>query len=186
MAKSWLLSVSIGVHLWLNFLFSDFAIAVGIMPTIKLETKIHAPLERVFDLSRCIDLHEATMTKHHEKAIGGVTKGLINLNETVTWEATHFGLRQKLTSKIIAFERPNHFRDSMVKGAFARFDHDHFFATGDSQTIMTDIFDYDSPFWIFGKIADAIFLEKYMREMLAERNSLIKRIAESEEWRKFI
>ena len=98
------------------------------MPTIKLETKINAPLERVFDLSRCIDLHEATMTKHHEKAVSGVTKGLINLNETVTWEATHFGLRQKLTSKITEFERPNHFRDSMVKGAFARFDHDHFFA----------------------------------------------------------
>ena len=74
------------------------------MPIIKLETEINAPIERVFDLVRCIDLHAETMRKHDEKAVGGVTEGLININETVTWEATHFGIRQKLTSKITIFD----------------------------------------------------------------------------------
>jgi len=50
---------------------------------------------------------------------------------------------------------------------------------------MRDRFDYDSPYWIFGKIADWIFLESYMRKLLEERNELIKKIAESEDWRKF-
>lgn len=155
------------------------------MPIITLKTVINAPIERVFDLSRCIDLHQETMLKHQEKAIAGVTKGLINLGETVTWEATHFGVRQKLTSKITMFDRPRHFRDSMVSGAFKRFDHDHFFETVEEGTLMRDCFDYDSPLRIFGKIADRLFLEKYMTGILTERNRLIKEIAESENWRKF-
>ncbi|MDQ3322235.1 MAG: SRPBCC family protein [Acidobacteriota bacterium] len=156
------------------------------MPVIKIEIAVNAPIERVFDLARCIDLHEATMTKHIERAVEGVTKGLINSGETVTWQATHFGVRQKLTSKITQFNRPRHFRDSMIKGAFLRFDHDHFFETKGAQTIMRDVFDYTSPLWIFGKIADALFLENYMREMLTERNNLIKQVAESDDWRKFL
>lgn len=156
------------------------------MPIIKIEVDVNAPVERVFDLARCIDLHEETMSKHNEKAVSGKTNGLINFGETVTWQATHFGVSQKLTSKITVFNRPNHFRDSMISGAFARFDHDHFFDERNGKTRMRDVFDYDSPLWIFGAIADALFLESYMRRILAERNELIKQTAESENWRKFI
>jgi ligand-binding SRPBCC domain-containing protein len=156
------------------------------MPIIKIEFRVNAPLERVFDLARCIDLHEATMMKQGEKAIAGVTKGLIKLGETVTWEATHFGVKQNLTSKITQYERPRHFRDSMVEGVFKRFDHDHFFEHSGAQTLMKDIFDYDSPLGFLGNIADILFLESYMREILTERNRLIKEIAEGDEWRKFL
>ncbi len=155
------------------------------MPIIKLEITINAPIERVFDLARCIDLHEKTMSKHNEKAMGGVTKGLINFGESVTWEATHFGIKQKLTSKITEYNRPHHFQDTMVKGAFKSFTHDHFFQKCKDGTFMRDVFKYSSPFWIFGKIADSLFLEKYMTEMLEERNDLIKNVAESDDWRKF-
>ncbi len=156
------------------------------MPRIEIEVEINAPVERVFDLARCIDLHEETMAKTGEKAVGGVTKGLINQGETVTWQATHFGIRQKLTSKIIEYNRPFHFRDIMLKGAFKRFTHDHFFTSNGANILMKDVFDYDSPFWILGKIADALFLENYMKNLLTERNLLIKKIAESEDWRKFL
>lgn len=156
------------------------------MPLIKLETVINAPIERVFDLARSIDLHKNTMSKYEEKAVAGITKGLINLNETVTWEAVHFGVRQKLTSKITAFERPRHFRDSMISGAFKRFDHDHFFEQIGAETRIKDVFDYDSPLGILGKIADALFVEKHLREMLRERNQIIKAAAENGDWRKFL
>lgn len=155
------------------------------MPIINLETEINAPVERVFDLARSIDLHWKTMSKYDEKAIGGVTKGLINLRETVTWQATHFGVRQKLTSKVTVFDRPHHLRDEMVAGAFKRFAHDHFFVEIEGKTIVRDVFDYDSPLGILGMIADTLFLEKYMTRMLAERNEGIKRVAESSDWRRF-
>ena len=132
------------------------------MPVIKIEVEINAPIERVFDLARCIDLHEETMSKTNERAIAGTTKGLINSGETVTWQATHFGIRQKLTSKITKFDRPFHFQDAMLKGAFKRFTHDHFFEQTGEKVLMKDVFDYDSPLWVFGEIADALFLESYM------------------------
>jgi ligand-binding SRPBCC domain-containing protein len=156
------------------------------MPIIKLETVINAPIERVFDLARSIDLHKNSMSKYEEKAVAGVTSGLINLNETVTWEATHFGVKQRLTSKITAFDRPRYFRDLMVAGAFRRFDHDHFFELIGEQTRIKDVFDYDSPLGILGKIADAFFVEKHLREMLRERNQIIKAAAENGDWRKFL
>ena len=156
------------------------------MPIIKLETEINAPVERVFDLARSIDLHKDSMSKYKEKAVAGVMSGLIEMNETVTWEATHFGVRQRLTSKITAFDRPTHFRDSMVAGAFARFDHDHYFEQIGGKTLIKDVFDFDSPLGILGRIADWLLVEKHLLEMLTERNELIKRIAESDDWRKFL
>ena len=39
------------------------------MPNIHLTTFIAAPVERVFDLSRNIDLHKESMTKHKEEAV---------------------------------------------------------------------------------------------------------------------
>ncbi|CAN5681685.1 hypothetical protein BH20ACI4_BH20ACI4_09070 [soil metagenome] len=156
------------------------------MPVIKLETKINAPVERVFDLSRSIDLHTKSTSKSNEKAIAGRTGGLINFGETVTWRATHFGVRQTLTSKITAFERPTHFRDSMQRGIFKRIDHDHFFEEIENGTLMRDSFDYDAPLWILGKIADILFLENYMTGFLQERNRMIKEIAESEKWREYL
>ena len=156
------------------------------MPIIKIKTKINAPIERVFDLARCIDLHTESMSESNEKAVAGKTKGLINKDETVTWEAIHFGIKQKLTSKITIFERPHRFRDSMVKGTFKRFDHDHFFETKDLHTIMKDVFDYDSPLRFIGNIADAVFLENYMKKLLESRNMLIKAVAESDDCKKYI
>lgn len=156
------------------------------MPIIKLETRISAPVERVFDLARSIDLHKNSMSKYDERAVAGKTSGLISLDETVTWEATHFGIRQKLTSKITAYDRPRYFRDSMIKGAFKRFDHDHYFEESDGQTLIRDVFDFDSPLGILGTIADFIAVESHMRVMLKERNDLIKRIAESDDWQRFL
>jgi ligand-binding SRPBCC domain-containing protein len=67
------------------------------------------------------------------------------MGETVTWEATHFGVRQKLTSRITGFVRPIFFRDEQVKGAFKYIRHDHRFEQVGDKVIMTDTFDFGSP-----------------------------------------
>jgi ligand-binding SRPBCC domain-containing protein len=150
------------------------------MPLIKLETLIHAPIERCFDLSRDIDLHLRSTEQTREIAVNGVTSGLIELGEEVTWEATHLGVRQRLTARITVFRRPAHFRDSQVRGAFRRFDHDHYFEPcGEGATLMRDEFDYESPLGLLGKLADNLFLNAYLRSFLNKRNLLIKLEAES-------
>jgi ligand-binding SRPBCC domain-containing protein len=149
------------------------------MPRIELTTVIDAPIQKVFDLARNIDAHQESQSSHQERAIAGRTSGLIEAGDSVTWEAVHFGVRQTLTSRIVAMTKPSHFRDSMVDGAFARFDHDHFFeALSEAQTQMRDVFDYDAPLGWLGRVADALFLERYMRDMLEERNQILKELAE--------
>lgn len=61
------------------------------MTTINLTTKIKATKKIVFDASRNIDIHQLYASKTSEVAIDGITSGLINLNETVTWRGKHFG-----------------------------------------------------------------------------------------------
>ncbi len=156
------------------------------MPMIHLETDIIAPIERVFDLARSIDLHRLSMENSNERAIGGVTSGLIELGETVTWEAVHFGIRQRLTSKITVCDRPRHLQDVMVSGAFAGFTHDHFLSETEDGTLVIDDFDYRSPLGPLGIVADTVFLKAYMTKLLAERNAVIKRFAESDEWKQIL
>jgi ligand-binding SRPBCC domain-containing protein len=153
------------------------------MPIITITTEIAAPIERVFDLSRSIDLHAASTAHTGERAVAGVTTGLIGLGEEVTWRAKHFGVWLRLTSRITQFDRPQRFRDSMVRGAFRRFDHDHIFSEQGGITTMNDVFDYDAPLGPLGRIADYVFLERYMRELLVTRNRYIKQAAETEAWR---
>lgn len=156
------------------------------MPIITLETRINAPRERVFDLARSLDLHLDSMSRYDERIVSGRVSGLIEMGESVTWEARHFGVSQRLTSRITAFERPRHFRDSLVRGAFKRFDHDHEFAVDGAQTRMTDLFDYDSPWGVLGRFADWLAVESHVRAMLEDRNGLIKRVAQSDEWRALV
>lgn len=150
------------------------------MPRIEITTEIAAPIERVFDLSRDIDVHQQSQTKHREKAVAGRTSGLIEAGEEVTWEAVHFGVRQKLTSRITVMRRPAHFRDVMVRGAFRGFEHDHYFASlPGNRTLMRDVFDYTAPLGWLGRLADILFLQRYMARLLLERNLVIKRLAET-------
>jgi ligand-binding SRPBCC domain-containing protein len=112
----------------------------------------------------------------------------MKLNETVTWRAKHLGVWQRLTTKIVATDRPRHFRDSMVRGAFKRFDHDHWFdaLNGGASTRMRDRFDFNAPLPLLGWMAERLFLTRYMTRFLLERNAFIKSAAEGELWRKFV
>ena len=143
------------------------------MPVITLITHIQAPIEVCFDLARSVEIHLRSTAQTHEKVIGGVMTGLIGLNEEVTWEATHLGIRQRLTSRITIFNRPAYFRDSMVRGAFKRFDHDHFFEHDHGITTMRDAFDYTSPLGLLGRMADIVILERYIERLLRTRAKVI-------------
>ena len=148
------------------------------MPRLKLQTVINAPIAVVFDLSRSVDLHKISTAHTNEQAVAGKTEGLMDLNDSVTWQARHLGITQRLSSKITEFNRPYFFADEMVQGAFKSFRHEHIFTEENGQMVMTDIFDYTSPFGMLGRLADNLFLSRYMHKLLAERNRIIKAFAE--------
>jgi ligand-binding SRPBCC domain-containing protein len=148
------------------------------MPVIRIETIIAAPIEQCFDLARDIDFHTHSLEATRERAIAGRTIGLIELGESVTWEALHLGVRQRLTVRITAFEPPNYFRDEMTKGAFRSFTHDHRFEWQDGVTVMTDEVEFQSPFGPLGWIVNHLYLTRYLRGLLEGRCRAIKHAAE--------
>ena len=156
------------------------------MLILRLWTSIAAPPERVFDLARSIDAHQASATGTHERAIAGVTHGLIGMGDEVTWEARHFGIKQKLTVRVTGFERPFRFQDVMVSGAFKSMKHDHEFIAQPPGTLMVDRFEFESPLGILGRIADRLFLFAYMRRFLVRRNQVLKTLAESGDWKRYV
>ena len=156
------------------------------MPTVETSTEILAPTETVFDLARSIDLHVHSTAQTNERAVDGVTSGLIGLGQRVTWEATHLLIRQRLTVEITQYDRPNHFRDSLVKGIFKHFDHDHYFEETNSGTQMRDIFSYSSPLGVLGNIANVLLVHRHLGILLETRNQIIKQVAESGDADRFL
>ena len=145
---------------------------------IVLVTEINAPIQVCFDCARSIDIHELSTAKTNEKAIAGRKSGLCELGDEVTWRAKHFWIYQTLSSKIAKLKAPFYFQDCMVKGAFIFIKHDHFFEEKDGLTEMKDVFTYGVPYGVFGKLFNKLILKNYMVALLAERNRVIKEIAE--------
>lgn len=156
------------------------------MPIMEPQCQIRSPIERVFDLSRCIDLHVVSTDQTGEQAIGGRTSGLIEDGEEVTWRARHFGIWQQLTSRITAYDRPYHFRDFMVRGGFKQFVHDHYVTEINESTHVRDILSIDAPLGVLGRLVSHLVLKTYMQRFLVRRNATIKRVAESSEWQSYI
>lgn len=159
------------------------------MPRITLSRSVAAPIERCFDLSRSVEFHLASTPRTDEEVVGGVRAGLLGLGDCITWRARHLGVRQILSSQITVFERPIWFRDTMTRGAFRRFDHDHRFAPDPerpARTIVTENFDYTSPLGPLGRLANALFLTAYMRRFLTRRLDALVAVLESDAWRRFL
>jgi ligand-binding SRPBCC domain-containing protein len=150
------------------------------MTTIHLTTKIKAPKQIVFDASRNIDIHQQSASKSDEIAIAGITSGLINLNETVTWRGKHFGFYLTHKSRITAMNFYDYFVDEMEEGKFKFFKHEHFFQEQNGITIMKDKLQYETPFGIFGQVFDSLFLKKHLINFLLERNKTLKEVSEKQ------
>ena len=150
------------------------------MTKIELTTTIKAPIQTVFDLSRDIDVHQQSAGKTNEKAIDGVTSGLINYNETVTWRGKHFGIYLTHKSRMTAMDFYTYFVDEMEEGKFKYFKHEHFFKEENGNTIMIDKLCYIPPFGILGKLIDTAFLKKHLHNFIIERNEVLKDLSEKQ------
>lgn len=148
------------------------------MTTINLVTKIKAPVQTVFNVSRNIDIHQKSASKYKEKAIAGTTSGLININETVTWRGKHFGFYLTHKSRIPAMNLYDYFVDEMEEGNFKSFKHQHFFEERNGVTIMTDKLQYETPFGVFGKLFDFLLLKRHLTNFILERNKILKELSE--------
>lgn len=150
------------------------------MPSIVVETRIRAPLARVFDHARDVGAHVESSAFTGERVVEpGRTSGLLELGDLLTFEGRHLGVRQRLTVRITAMEPPRRFVDEGVRGALRELRHVHeFFEEGDGATLMRDVVTWRSPFGILGRAADALFVARHMRWFVTEKQARLKSMAE--------
>ncbi len=141
--------------------------------TFTLVTECKADAATMFDISLDIDAHLESMSRSKERAIDGVTSGRIDLGETVTWRARHFGIWFTMTSKITDLERPWRFVDQQVRGPFKTFIHEHTFENTSNGCRMTDTITVASP--TFGALAERLVLVPYLRRLIRLRNATLLR-----------
>jgi len=157
------------------------------MHRIYLETLVKTSLDNCFDLSRSIDFHVASLEHTNERPVAGRLSGLIELSEFVEWEATHFFVTQRLSSRITQMVKPHYFVDEMVDGAFKSFVHKHKFLRHKAdEVLMIDDFRYEMPLGILGNFAEVLFIRRYLERMIQTRNRRLKYALETNQWKEFL
>jgi ligand-binding SRPBCC domain-containing protein len=149
---------------------------------MRLGTWIDAPVERCFLLSLSVDLHVAAARSTPDNA---VAEGTIGEGDTLMFKGSHFGVRWRHTSLIEKLRPHTYYRDVMIAGPFHHFEHDHYFAPMDDGTRMRDEVRFSAR-GLLGRLTTRMFLRKQLKVFLMERNAMIKRLAESEDWHKYL
>jgi ligand-binding SRPBCC domain-containing protein len=152
--------------------------------TLRDEIVVHAPSERCFLLSTSVEIVERELGMH---PVAGRTSGLVKEGDTVRWEGWQLGLPQFHESRIEEFRPPSFFRDRMIAGRFASFEHDHSFTDrGDGTVLLWDVLRFTMRWGWAGELIGRSMLVPHIRKLMRRRFALLKRIAESEEWRRYL
>lgn len=150
--------------------------------------KIHvnAPIERCFLLSTSLELVKRSLKMRLVDSRSTKARGLVVGGDRLLWRGWVFGLPQVHETLITNYERPDFFQDSMGRGRFKRFQHDHFFTEIGGRTLLNDKVRFSLPLgWVTKPLARFVVMPHISR-MLRRRLELLKRVAESEEWSEYL
>jgi ligand-binding SRPBCC domain-containing protein len=150
---------------------------------LKESVHVNAPIERCFLLSTSIDLVRQTLQM---RPVSGKTSGLIEPGDELLWRGWKFGIPALHETLITGYTRPTFFQDTMGRGYFRHFQHDHHFHFMDGQTTMWDVVRFSLPFGAAGHVVGKTLVVPHVMRLMESRFALIKRLAEGTEWRDWI
>jgi ligand-binding SRPBCC domain-containing protein len=152
--------------------------------TVRDQIVVHAPIERCFLLSTNIEIVAQELKM---RPIRGRTSGFVIGDDTIRWEGWQLCLPQFHESIIERFEPPLFFRDRMIAGRFATFEHDHAFTDQNGGTVLLqDEVRFTMPWGWLGEFLGQRLLVPHIRGLMQRRFVRLKRIAEGEEWRRYL
>jgi ligand-binding SRPBCC domain-containing protein len=150
---------------------------------VKESIHVNAPVERCFLLATSIPLVQQILGLH---PVAGQTSGLVVHGDRVVWRGWKFGLPVRHESLITEYDRPHFFQDTMVRGMFRHFQHDHRFEDIYGHTLMADVVRFSLPLGALGKLAARRILVPHILDLLHQRFRMIERIAEGPDWERYI
>jgi ligand-binding SRPBCC domain-containing protein len=155
--------------------------------TLRDSILIHAPIDRCFRLSTSIEVVALTLSMR-PVAYTPEAKltGTITANDRLLWRGWKFGLPQLHETLITGFDSPCFFQDTMGRGRFATFQHDHHFTPADGGTLLQDELRFSMPFGWAGALVGAAIMVPHIKGLLRRRFALLKRLAEGDGWRTYL
>jgi ligand-binding SRPBCC domain-containing protein len=151
---------------------------------IEVVSVIKAAPSVVFDLELDVDVHAASLHGSQETATTSTGRRRLALGDEVTFQARHFGLRWRMTSRITVYEHPYRFVDEQTRGPFRALRHEHRFQDLDGVgTQMTDRMTASAPWGLLGAAATRVLIAPYLRRLLRRRAAHIKYLAEASDRR---
>jgi len=117
---------------------------------------------------------------------GTRSEGMVARGDRVVWYGWKFGLPHMHESVISRYEAPAFFQDTMERGRFKRFQHDHQFSEVDGHTLMVDYVRFSLPLGVAGRMVGRQVVMPHVVKLLRTRLRLLKSLAEGEEWRQYI
>ncbi len=149
---------------------------------LKESMHVNAPVERCFLLSTNIDLVRMTLGM---RPVAGKLTGLIVDGDRLLWRGWKFGVPAWHETLITRYERPVFFQDTMGRGMFRRFQHDHSFTDIDGRTLMVDIVRFSMRGGALGRMVGKHVVVPHVLATMLRRFELLKRIAEGEDWERY-
>jgi ligand-binding SRPBCC domain-containing protein len=154
------------------------------MFTISDSIFINAPIERCFLLSTNIELVGRT---YGMKPIEGKLSGMFVAEDRLVWAGWKFGFPQMHESYVTRYDPPSFFQDTMGRGRFKRYQHDHYFYEMNDRTVLNDKIRFTMPLGFVGHAVGKFVLVPYLSKRLRRRLALLKRVAENgKEWPKYL
>jgi ligand-binding SRPBCC domain-containing protein len=153
------------------------------MFTISDSVHIKAPIDRCFLLSTNVELVGKTLGM---KPIEGKTSGSIEDGDRLMWAGWKFGMPQMHESLITQYERPTFFQDTMGRGKFQKYQHDHYLYEMDGLTLLNDKLRFALPMGWAGALVGKYVMVPYISRLLRRRMQLLKRVAEGKELRRYL
>ncbi len=152
--------------------------------TLRDEIVVHAPAERCFQLSTCVDIVALELKM---RPVQGRTSGCVQDADTILWRGWQLGLPQYHKSLIEAHDAPRFFRDRMIAGRFAAFEHDHAFVPQpDGSMLLRDEVRFSMPWGWAGRLIGRWIMLPHIRGLMQRRFARLKRLAEGNAWRRFL
>lgn len=154
--------------------------------------RIFATIERCFLLSTSIEIVQRTLGMHPVAAESKRSTGLIEAGDQLIWRGWIFGLPQMHETLITGFDPPHFFQDTMGRGRFASFHHDHHFtaettaADGRPCTLLEDAVHFALPLGLAGTMVGSLVMVPHVRGLVRRRFALLKQIAEGDEWQRYL
>lgn len=144
---------------------------------------VHAPIERCFRLSCSVALVHEELGMN---AVSGRTAGLVVGGDIIRWEGWQLGMLHHHVSQISSYQAPVFMQDTMLDGRFQYFQHDHHLKQTPDGTLLSDDLRFSLPFGAAGRLVARHIMVPHIRKLLKNRFARIKRIAEGNDWQKYL